>query len=165
MQYGFVVLFVAAFPLSPTLACVSSYIQIRIDGWKLCQAHRRPIPKQAEDIGQWQGMIEFLAILSVIYNTGLLFYTGHYFMDVTWQWRWIFFLILEQSALIFKYMLAEIIDDIPAAVQMQLQRQEYLTSKVLLDEQDMEDEEVNLADMATNIIINDEDNDYEKPTK
>ena len=38
---------------APTLAFVSAYIQIRIDGWRLCQAHRRPQPKTAEDMGEW----------------------------------------------------------------------------------------------------------------
>ena len=42
IQFGYTVLFVAAFPLAPTMAFISSYIQIRIDGWKLCQAFRRP---------------------------------------------------------------------------------------------------------------------------
>jgi hypothetical protein len=42
IQFGYTVLFVAAFPLAPTMAFVSSFIQIRIDGWKLCQAFRRP---------------------------------------------------------------------------------------------------------------------------
>eukprot|EP01036_Dinobryon_divergens_P029901 gene29901-39071_t len=60
--FGYTVLFVAAFPLAPTMAFISSYIQIRIDGWKLCQ------PKNAEGIGVWQDMIEILGVLAIIYN-------------------------------------------------------------------------------------------------
>jgi hypothetical protein len=35
IQYGYVVLFVAAFPLAPAFAYVSNYCEIRIDGWKV----------------------------------------------------------------------------------------------------------------------------------
>src|SRR5437868_3809290 len=73
IQYGYTVLFVAAFPLAPTLAFGASYLQIRVDGWKLCQAHRRPIPKSAEDIGMWQSMIEILSVLAVTFNFALIF--------------------------------------------------------------------------------------------
>ena len=38
IQFGYTTLFVVAFPLGPTLAFLSAYIQIRMDGWKFCQA-------------------------------------------------------------------------------------------------------------------------------
>ena len=28
-------------------------VEIRVDGWKLCQLCRRPEPRSAEDIGTW----------------------------------------------------------------------------------------------------------------
>lgn len=36
-QFGYVTLFVAAYPLSCFMALVNNYIEIRIDAWKLCQ--------------------------------------------------------------------------------------------------------------------------------
>lgn len=37
MQYGYVTLFVVAFPLVPLLAFVSDYIEIRVDSIKVCR--------------------------------------------------------------------------------------------------------------------------------
>lgn len=122
MQYGFTILFVGAFPLAPTLAFVSGYIQIRIDGWKLCQAHRRPMPKTAEDIGTWQSMISILSVIGVIYNFGILFFTSNYLRNLRWEVRWLVFLSCEHITLILKYIIAEVIDDIPEEVAMQTAR-------------------------------------------
>ncbi len=122
IQFGYTVLFVAAFPLAPTIAFVSGFIQIRIDGWKLCQAFRRPQPKIAEDIGMWQGMIEVLGVIGVTYNFGLIFLTGYYLRDFSYEHRWIMFIVVEHVAFFLKYMLSLLIDDIPSEVQMQLDR-------------------------------------------
>jgi hypothetical protein len=40
IQYGYVTLFVAGFPLAPLLAFLSNLVEIRTDGWKLLHAHR-----------------------------------------------------------------------------------------------------------------------------
>lgn len=42
-QFGYVTLFVAAYPLSCFMALVNNYIEIRVDAWKLCQV-RATIP-------------------------------------------------------------------------------------------------------------------------
>lgn len=115
-------LFVAAFPIAPALAFGWCYVIIRIHGWKLCQAHRRPQPKGAEDIGKWQDMIEILSILAVIYNFALIFFTSHYFENITWERRWVYFIVVEHFCFALKYLLAVLIDDIPEDVQMQLDR-------------------------------------------
>lgn len=122
VQYGYTVLFVAAFPLAPTISFVSGYIQIRIDGWGLCQLHRRPEPRTAEDIGVWQDMIEILSMLGVIYNFALIFFTGSYFVNVDWRYRWIIFILVEHAAFVLKYILSSVIDDTPEEVQIQLDR-------------------------------------------
>ena len=76
IQFGYVSLFVATFPLAPLMAYVSNYIAIRIGCWKLCQIYRRPEPRTAEDIGTWGDMLELISFLSVIFNLGLVFVTG-----------------------------------------------------------------------------------------
>ena len=70
------------FSPAPTLAFVSAYIQIRIDGWRLCQAHRRPQPKTAEDMGEHNTqstfIVCFLSYLSFIYLHLLFFLLLHF---------------------------------------------------------------------------------------
>jgi hypothetical protein len=122
IQYGYTVLFIAAFPLAPALAFVSAYIQIRIDGWRLCQAHRRPQPKTAENMGIWQEMLEIITILSVIYNFALLFFTSNYLQNISWEYRWIFFIIAEHFMFGLKYVLSISIETVPEEVYIQLSR-------------------------------------------
>ena len=161
IQYGFTVLFVAAFPLSPTLACVSSYIIIRINGWKLCQAFRRPQPKTAEDIGVWQDMLEILSALCTIYNFGLIFFTSHYLQDITWEYRWLMFIGAEHGMFILKFAIAAVVDDVPHEVDLQLQRQEFIVSKVIEGEPDEINEDFKPPDEKSNVMIGDTDYDWE----
>ena len=122
IQYGYSLLFVAAFPLAPTLAFAMTYLKIRIDGWKLCQVHRRPIPKTAEDIGKWEDMIGILSDLSIVSNFGLIFFTAHYCVNIQWRMRWILFILCEHAIFALRQSLAMIIDDEPDDVKMQIQR-------------------------------------------
>ena len=122
VNYGYTTLFVCAFPLAPTMSCVSAYIQIRIDGWKHCQAFQRPTPKSAEDIGVWQDMVEILSYLGVVYNFALLFFTSHYLVDTSWAFRWIMFIAVEHTCIVIKLFISAVMDDVPEEVQMQLDR-------------------------------------------
>lgn len=51
IQFGYVTLFVVAFPLAPMLAFVSNYVELRVDCFKLYKNCTRPDPAGAEDIG------------------------------------------------------------------------------------------------------------------
>lgn len=84
-QYGYTILFVSAFPIGPVLAFVSSFIQIRVDGWKLCQAVRRPEPRTNEDIGVWEDMLEIVSVLAIILNMAVLTFTSSYLENYPWK--------------------------------------------------------------------------------
>lgn len=116
------ILFVAAFPLSPAIACMSGYVQIRIDGWKLCQLFRRPTPMNTEDIGVWQDMLTIISILAVIYNLGLIFFTGGYCEDITWPYRWIMFIIFSHIIFTINYFVFSTFGEKSGDVEIQLQR-------------------------------------------
>lgn len=163
IQFGYTVLFVAAFPLAPTIAFVSGFIQIRIDGWKLCQAFRRPQPRTAEDIGVWQSMIEILGVIGVIYNFGLVIIAGRYMEHTTYELRWIVFIVVEHAAFLLKYVLSVVIEDVPPEVQMQLDRQEFIVSKVVANVADEKDEEFVEGRTPINFTIHSTDPDWLTP--
>ena len=62
IQYGYVTLFVSAFPLAPFLALFSNIVEIRTDGWKLLHAYRRANPLGAEDIGTWFAIFQVISL-------------------------------------------------------------------------------------------------------
>lgn len=51
IQYGFVSLFVASFPLAPAFALLNNVIEIRLDAAKFVSEIRRPDPVRCKDIG------------------------------------------------------------------------------------------------------------------
>jgi hypothetical protein len=69
IQYGYVSLFVVAFPLAPLLALINNFIEIRLDASKISKFCRRPQPEGAHNIGTWFNILEFLSYVSVITNS------------------------------------------------------------------------------------------------
>lgn len=51
IQYGFVSLFVASFPLAPAFALLNNIIEIRLDAAKFVTEIRRPDAVRCKDIG------------------------------------------------------------------------------------------------------------------
>ncbi|XP_065175071.1 anoctamin-7-like [Sycon ciliatum] len=68
LQYGFVTLFVTAFPLAPIFALINNIVEIRLDANKLLTQTRRPFADRAEDIGIWYGILDALSTFAVITN-------------------------------------------------------------------------------------------------
>lgn len=74
IQFGFITLFVASFPLAPLLALINNILEIRVDAWKFTTQFRRPVASKARNIGAWQEILNSVAILSVVTNVRLCFY-------------------------------------------------------------------------------------------
>jgi len=143
VQYGYVCLFVVAFPLAPLLALISNYIEIRLDATKLAKYSRRPQPMGASDIGTWYDMLQIVSFVSVITN-GLIciFFTNVVDTAVNgsdYSKVWVF-LITEHLILGIKFSMAYLVDDEPQTIKLHDLRQEYLVD-VLINGQDEEDEE------------------------
>ena len=68
IQYGFVTIFVAAFPLAPLLALINNIFEIRLDAYKYTTQMRRPIAQQVQDIGIWYSILEGMTYLAVVSN-------------------------------------------------------------------------------------------------
>ncbi len=93
IQFGYMALFVSALPMAAFFAFISNIVGIRSNGWKLLNLYQRPIPKGAEDIGNWQVIFLMIAIAAVLTNAGLTCFTMNVFDSVSETLRyWIFIL-------------------------------------------------------------------------
>jgi hypothetical protein len=72
VQYGFVTLFVVAFPLAPLCAMANNIIEIRLDATKISNFCRRPEPEGAMNIGTWFDILSIVSYISVITNSLLI---------------------------------------------------------------------------------------------
>lgn len=77
VQFGFITLFVASFPLAPLLALFNNILEIRVDAWKFTTQFRRPVASKARNIGAWLEILNAVAVLSVVTNVSCAAVTGH----------------------------------------------------------------------------------------
>jgi hypothetical protein len=68
LQFGFITIFVAAFPLAPLFALLNNWLEIRLDAHKFACETRRPVAERCQNIGVWFQILEGLAQLAVISN-------------------------------------------------------------------------------------------------
>ena len=66
LQYGFVTMFVAAFPLAPLFALLNNLVEVRLDAANFIHNFRRPPAARAEDIGAWYGILATLTTVSSV---------------------------------------------------------------------------------------------------
>uniref|UniRef100_A0A8C3G3L6 Anoctamin n=1 Tax=Cyclopterus lumpus TaxID=8103 RepID=A0A8C3G3L6_CYCLU len=86
IQFGFVTLFVASFPLAPVLALVNNLFEIRVDAWKITTQFRRIVPEKAQDIGAWQPILQGIAILAVATNAMIIAFTSDMIPRLVYYW-------------------------------------------------------------------------------
>lgn len=73
IQFGFVTLFVSAFPLAPLFALINNIIEIRMDAYKFTITSRRPMPERAKDIGMWLRILDGISKVAVLVNVNFTF--------------------------------------------------------------------------------------------
>nr|BAK22386.1 anoctamin [Xenopus laevis] len=78
IQFGFVTLFVASFPLAPLFALLNNIIEIRLDAKKFITELRRPVAVRAKDIGIWYNIIRGVGKLAVIINAFVISFTSDF---------------------------------------------------------------------------------------
>ncbi|NWV03396.1 ANO8 protein, partial [Ptilonorhynchus violaceus] len=76
IQFGYVVLFSAAFPLAAACALLNNVLEIRSDAFKLCSGLQRPFGQRVHDIGQWQKVMEAMGVVAIVVNCYLIAQCG-----------------------------------------------------------------------------------------
>ncbi|ESO89283.1 hypothetical protein LOTGIDRAFT_106472, partial [Lottia gigantea] len=78
IQFGFVTIFVAAFPLAPLFALINNIIEIRLDAYKFVTQWRRPLAVRGQDIGIWFGILRGISTIAVITNSVIIAFTTEF---------------------------------------------------------------------------------------
>lgn len=116
IQYGYVILFSAAFTLAPLLAFALNLFEIRVDAYKYSYLVRRPFPQPQENIGIWFVIIQAIAYSGIVTNVAIAIFTAHIF-DTSLEEKWIIFLLIEHALLLFKFLQSSAIPDTPFIVK------------------------------------------------
>jgi len=136
IQYGYITLFAASFPLAPFLAVLNNIVEIRTDALKLITSMARPSYKGAKDIGTWYNLLEIVGYVSVITNSFLIGFTfkstGSVFTGGDTHFKALAFtMILEHVIILFKFLLAYIVPDVPGDIKKALSKQNYVRDNTL----------------------------------
>uniref|UniRef100_A0AC35U6X5 Anoctamin n=1 Tax=Rhabditophanes sp. KR3021 TaxID=114890 RepID=A0AC35U6X5_9BILA len=78
IQFGFVTLFVTAFPLAPLFALINNVLEIRMDALKFLSANRRPVPSQSKNIGIWLSILDGISTFAVLVNASVIAFTSDF---------------------------------------------------------------------------------------
>uniref|UniRef100_A0A8D3C6T8 Anoctamin n=1 Tax=Scophthalmus maximus TaxID=52904 RepID=A0A8D3C6T8_SCOMX len=88
IQFGFVTLFVASFPLAPLFALLNNIIEIRLDAKKFVAELRRPVAARAKDIGIWYNILRGVAKVAVIINAFVISFTSDFIPRMVYQYMY-----------------------------------------------------------------------------
>ncbi|XP_066556676.1 anoctamin-1a isoform X2 [Amia ocellicauda] len=88
IQFGFVTLFVASFPLAPLFALLNNIIEIRLDAKKFVAELRRPVAARAKDIGIWYNLLRGIGKIAVIVNAFVISFTSDFIPRLVYQYMY-----------------------------------------------------------------------------
>lgn len=86
IQYGFVTIFVAAFPLAPLFALINNIVEIRLDAYKFVTQWKRPMAARAQDIGIWFGILRGISAIAVISNGVIIAFTSEFIPKLVYRY-------------------------------------------------------------------------------
>jgi len=133
VQFGYVCMFVAAFPLTPLLALLSNIVEVYIDSNKLCKFTRRPEPRGAANIGTWYDILTTVSFIAVFTNCAIVCFET----VIMHEWlpnasdRAYAFILSEHIILGLKFSLAYFVPDEPQDITVHLARQDYIVNVLL----------------------------------
>ncbi|CAH8583243.1 unnamed protein product [Schistosoma mattheei] len=78
IQYGFITMFVPAFPLAPLFGLLNNLFEIRGDAKKLVNQYRRPVLERVQTIGIWLSIITVLASIAIRTNACIIAFTTQF---------------------------------------------------------------------------------------
>ncbi|KAF8883336.1 calcium-activated chloride channel-domain-containing protein [Gymnopilus junonius] len=73
VQFGYVALWSAMWPLAGTMAFLNNLLELRSDAFKITINNRRPIPCRTDTIGPWLDTLTFLTWLGALTNSALVY--------------------------------------------------------------------------------------------
>jgi len=134
IQYGYITLFAATFPIAPVMAVLNNTVEIRTDAFKILTAFPRPRYRGAQNIGTWYYILEFLGLCAVMTNCALIglsfevirMNTGDNDFDTLG-----IVVFMVGVILVLKFAISYMIPDLPGWIVKKLAYEEYVKEATL----------------------------------
>lgn len=131
LQMGYTALFVSALPVAAVYALLLNIVTIRENAYSWMHLKERPSPKGTEDIGSWLVIMRMLAVVSVLTNAGLVAFTVNALSNITLRARFWIFVGFQWVCFALQGLVSVWVSEESEEVSVQLQRTEFIVSKVL----------------------------------
>lgn len=155
VQYGFVTLFVVAFPLTPFFALINNVLELHIDAVKLCFGFQRPYPHPCESIGQWEVFMSLQSTISVVTCIAIIVFTTDLFCSFSLFFKVSLFVCSEHALLGAKAAVSSAADAGSEWVMELSNRHANIANKVfkgaIVDEDSDEDPDAEVREPAAHV--------------
>ncbi|EGT45652.1 hypothetical protein CAEBREN_01561 [Caenorhabditis brenneri] len=138
IMFGTTMMFASLFPLSPLLALIIGFVDMRIDAHRLIWFNRKPIPMITNGIGIWLPILTFLQYCAVFTNAFIVAFTSGFcstfFSDneyCTVQNRLIIVIVFQNLVFGLKYLLSSVIPSVPASIKVALRKKRYVVAHIM----------------------------------
>lgn len=88
IQYGFITIFVSAFPLAPFFALLNNILEVRLDAYKYTTQIRRPLAQKVKSIGAWLGILQTITYIAVVSNAVIIAHTSEFIPRLLYQYKY-----------------------------------------------------------------------------
>jgi len=136
IQYGYLTIFAATFPLAPLLAVLNNMIEIRTDAFKLLTSFTRPQYKGAQNIGTWFQILEVLGVIAVLTNCALIGLGFEVILDLVYTnpdafWQGAFralgiVVFMEHVIFFLKYIISFLVPDYPGWITKKMALEDWI---------------------------------------
>ncbi|CAE7231774.1 unnamed protein product [Rhizoctonia solani] len=72
-QFGYIVIWSAAWPLAPLMALLNNWLELRSDAFKITSHGRRPLPQRVDTVGPWLEALGFITWVGALTNAALVY--------------------------------------------------------------------------------------------
>eukprot|EP01129_Flabellula_baltica_P010422 TRINITY_DN4400_c0_g1_i3.p1 TRINITY_DN4400_c0_g1~~TRINITY_DN4400_c0_g1_i3.p1 ORF type:complete len:602 (-),score=97.09 TRINITY_DN4400_c0_g1_i3:6-1811(-) len=125
IQFGYIVLFSAVFPLAPLASLINNIIEIKFDGYNMLFQSKRSPAEGAKDIGTWLEIMTLMSYLGVITNVCIIAFTvrnSTMFDDYN---ALVVAFLVEHIIFFIKWLTATLIPDKPDKVKFAKAKESY----------------------------------------
>jgi len=138
VQFGYLTIFAATFPLAPLLAVLNNMVEIRTDAFKMLDACTRPPYKGAQNIGTWYYILEIIGVIAVFTNCALIGLTFEELYQTvgvdTPDSKFItlaIVVLLEHFIFIIKFIISFLVPDYPGRILKKMAFEDWLKQEAV----------------------------------
>ena len=84
-MYGFITIFVCAFPIAPLFALFNNILELRLDSKKILEKHRRPTAQKVRSIGVWFDIMETVGKIAILTNALIIALTSEFIPKLVYR--------------------------------------------------------------------------------